>query len=512
MARARPDVPAVVIGERSVDYAELDRRVGAAARALSDLGVGRGDRVALVMSERRRDGRRGLRDPARRGGVLADQPRDHRSQADADPRRRRRGGGRLRRRERGMVDCRAPRPGSTIVDDLSTRAEAPAGEFAPMLGPDLAAVIYTSGSTGEPKGVTLTPREHVLRRRLDRRVPGDDRRSDRVLCVLPLSFGYGLYQLLTCVRARGDAGARAGLRRPAGGSCSSSRSSGSPASPAVPTIFQLLISLPGWPTRAAGAALPHQCRGGDCRRPVVGSVREAFPDARLYLMYGQTECQRVCRLPPDQVDANPTSVGVAIPGTEAWVEDEDGNRRRSGEVGELMVSGPHVMQGYWGNEEATQRRLRPGRWPWERVLATGDLFRTDERGYLYFVGRRDDIIKSRGQKVAPREVEEVLHSFPGVSDAAVVGVPDRARSARPCTRTCPPSRGRSSTPRSCAATAPGCSRATWSRSGSSSTTSCRGSAPARSTAAPLAGWSLALISAADRGRRNTPDTQLPFLR
>jgi acyl-CoA synthetase (AMP-forming)/AMP-acid ligase II len=95
-----------------------------------------------------------------------------------------------------------------------------------------------------------------------------------------------------------------------------------------------------------------------------------------------------------------------------------------GVVGELMVRGPHVMQGYWGSEEATARRLRPGRWPWERVLATADLFRADERGYLYFVGRRDDIIKSRGQKVAPREVEDVLHGFPGVRDAAVVGVPD----------------------------------------------------------------------------------------
>ena len=284
-------------------------------------------------------------------------------------------------------------------------------------------MIYTSGSTGEPKGVTLTHGNmsfvaDSIAESLDMQA------SDRVLCVLPLFFGYGLYQLLTCVRLGATLVLEPGFG--AGGRIvqlfEEQRITGFAA---VPTIFQLLISLPG----LADRKLPHlrflTNAGAGLPAPVVGSVREAFPDARLYLMYGQTECQRVCRLPPDEVDANPTSVGVAIPGTEAWVEDEDGAVAAPGAVGELMVSGPHVMQGYWGNEEATQRRLRPGRWPWERVLATGDLFRTDERGYLYFVSRRDDIIKSRGQKVAPREVEDALHSFPGVRDTAVVGVPDR---------------------------------------------------------------------------------------
>ncbi len=422
MARARPDVPAVVIGERSVDYAELDRRVSTAARALSDLGVGRGDRVALVMSNSvemvvavyaiLRAGAAfspispGITE-AKLTRILADVGAAA-VVCDGE--------------NRGMVDSAAA-AGTIIVDDLSTRAEAPTGEFAPMLGPDLAAVIYTSGSTGEPKGVTLTHGNmsfvaDSIAESLDMQA------SDRVLCVLPLFFGYGLYQLLTCVRLGATLVLEPGFG--AGGRIvqifEEQRITGFAA---VPTIFQLLISLPG----LADRKLPHlrflTNAGAGLPAPVVGSVREAFPDARLYLMYGQTECQRVCRLPPDEVDANPTSVGVAIPGTEAWVEDEDGTVAAPGAVGELMVSGPHVMQGYWGNEEATQRRLRPGRWPWERVLATGDLFRTDERGYLYFVSRRDDIIKSRGQKVAPREVEDALHSFPGVRDTAVVGVPDR---------------------------------------------------------------------------------------
>lgn len=296
------------------------------------------------------------------------------------------------------------------------------GGFAPMVAPDLAAVIYTSGSTGEPKGVTLTHGNMSFV--ADSIIESIDMEpSDRILCVLPLYFGYGLYQMLTCVRLGATLVLESGFG--AGGRIvqllEEQEITGFAA---VPTIYQLLLSLPG----IGEHELPHlRCltnAGAGLPTPVVRAVREAFPRARLYLMYGQTECQRVCRLDPAEVDEHPDSVGTAIPGTEAWVEDEDGEVAAPGVVGELMVRGPHVMQGYWGNEAATDRRLRPGRWPWERVLATGDLFRADERGYLYFVGRRDDIIKSRGQKVAPREVEDVLHAFPGVRDVAVVGVPD----------------------------------------------------------------------------------------
>ena len=152
--------------------------------------------------------------------------------------------------------------------------------------------------------------------------------------------------------------------------------------------------------------------------PLIAALRATFPRAALYSMYGLTECKRVSFLPPLELDARPGSVGRAIPGTEAWVDAP------TGEVGELMVRGGHVMQGYWNDPKATAERLRPGRWPWERVLATGDLFRADADGYLYFVGRRDDLIKSRGEKVVPREVEDVLHACAGVAEAAVVGVPD----------------------------------------------------------------------------------------
>jgi acyl-coenzyme A synthetase/AMP-(fatty) acid ligase len=117
-------------------------------------------------------------------------------------------------------------------------------------------------------------------------------------------------------------------------------------------------------------------------------------------------------------------VGIAIPGTEVWIEDEDGTRLGAGEIGELVIRGSHVMRGYWENPEATAKCYRPGPTPGERTLCSGDLFRMDEEGYLYFVARKDDIIKSRGEKVSPKEVENVLYSLPGVVEAAVVGVPD----------------------------------------------------------------------------------------
>jgi acyl-coenzyme A synthetase/AMP-(fatty) acid ligase len=192
----------------------------------------------------------------------------------------------------------------------------------------------------------------------------------------------------------------------------------------VPTILQLLLSRGGLGDRElphlrtitnAGAALPEA---------TVRRVRDALPDTRLYLMYGQTEAQRICYLPPDQADARPTSVGIPIPGTEVWIEGPSGERLGAGETGELIVRGPHVMHGYWGQSDATEAKLRPGQWPWERLLATGDLFRRDEDGYLHFQSRSDDIIKSRGEKVAPRAVEEVLCGAHGVEEAAVVGVPD----------------------------------------------------------------------------------------
>jgi long-chain acyl-CoA synthetase len=156
----------------------------------------------------------------------------------------------------------------------------------------------------------------------------------------------------------------------------------------------------------------------------VKRLRQLFPDVELYLMHGLTEVARTMRLPPEQVNLRPGSSGLAIPGTELWIEDETGRRLAPGEVGELVIRGRHVMRGYCDDPQQTAERFRPGPLPGERVCYSGDLFRTDEDGFFYFVSRKDYIIKCRGEKVAPREVENVLYSMPGVQEAAVVGVPD----------------------------------------------------------------------------------------
>jgi len=156
----------------------------------------------------------------------------------------------------------------------------------------------------------------------------------------------------------------------------------------------------------------------------IRALQGLFPTARIYSMYGLTECKRCTYLPPADLDKKPTSVGIAIPNTELWIEDESGQRVGPGTVGQLVIRGATVMKGYWEKPEATTKKLKPGPLPGEQVLHTGDYCSMDQDGYLYFVGRMDDIIKSRGEKVAPKEVEAVLVNIPGVKEAAVIGIPD----------------------------------------------------------------------------------------
>jgi acyl-CoA synthetase (AMP-forming)/AMP-acid ligase II len=156
----------------------------------------------------------------------------------------------------------------------------------------------------------------------------------------------------------------------------------------------------------------------------VRRLTQLLPRTKLYSMYGQTECTRALYLDPAELAARPDSVGKPIPNTEAWVVNDRGERAAPGEVGELVIRGGHVMSGYWEDPQATAKALRPGPLPGERVLYTGDLFRTDDDGYFYFVARKDDIIKTRGEKVSPKDVENVLYQLPGVAEAVVVGVPD----------------------------------------------------------------------------------------
>jgi len=291
----------------------------------------------------------------------------------------------------------------------------------PPLEVDLAAIIYTSGSTGMPKGVTMTHHNMVFASASISaylQMTADD----RILSVLPLSFDYGLYQLLLCVHVGASLFLEPGIRFP-GTLVSRITTHRITGLPGVPTLFQVLLSLPSLGEHDWSALRFITNTGAALHRSTIQGLRTLLPNANLYAMYGQTECKRVCYLPPAEIDRKPGSVGIAIPGTEVWIEDDTGHKVAPGEVGQLMVRGPHVMQGYWNDPERSAKRLRVGHWPWERTLATGDLFRQDAEGFLYFMGRSDEIIKSRGEKVSPREVEHVLLEAPGVLDAAVVGVP-----------------------------------------------------------------------------------------
>jgi amino acid adenylation domain-containing protein len=286
---------------------------------------------------------------------------------------------------------------------------------------DLASLIYTSGSTGIPKGVMMT-HLNMISAATSITTYLQSVSDDVILNVLPLSFDYGLYQVLMAFKV----GATVVLEE----------SFTFPQRVLETAVRERLTGLPIVPTHAAlllqmdisrydfsslryitstAAALPAEH---------VRRLRGLFPKAQIYSMYGLTECKRVSYLPPDQLDLRPTSVGRGMPNQEVYVVDGEGNRVGPGTIGELVVRGSNVMKGYWEDPAETAKRLRPGPHPWEQVLHTGDLFKTDSEGYLYFVGRKDDLIKSRGEKVSPKEVEEVLYRLDGVTEAAVVGVPD----------------------------------------------------------------------------------------
>jgi len=287
---------------------------------------------------------------------------------------------------------------------------------------DLAAIIYTSGSTGEPKGVMLTHR-NMLTAATSITTYLRNVEDDVILCVLPLSFDYGLYQMIMAFRM----GARLVLERSftyptqALEIIARERVTGFPG---VPTMFALLGEMKDLSRYDLGSIRYVTNTAAALTVKQIRLLQGLFPNARIYSMYGLTECKRCTYLPPEDLDRKPLSVGIAIPNTELWIVDEEGNRLGPNEIGQLVIRGATVMKGYWEKPSDTARRLRPGPIPGEHVLYTGDLCKIDEDGYLYFVGRMDDVIKSRGEKVSPREIETVIGEVPGVKEVAVIGVPD----------------------------------------------------------------------------------------
>jgi amino acid adenylation domain-containing protein len=287
---------------------------------------------------------------------------------------------------------------------------------------DLASIIYTSGSTGDPKGVTLT-HLNMVSAATSITTYLESASDDIVINVLPLSFDYGLYQVLmtfkmgaTLVLEKSFSFPYEIVKRIA-----QEKVTGFPG---VPTIFALLFQMKNLGKFEFGSL--RYITNTAAALPVkhIRQLRETFPHVRIYSMYGLTECKRVSYLPPEDLDRKPDSVGKGMPNEEVWVVDESGEIAPPGTVGELVVRGSNVMKGYWADPAATDKVLKPGILPGEKVLFTGDLFRMDEEGYLYFVSRKDDLIKTRGERVSPKEIENVLYEMDGVDEAAVIPIKD----------------------------------------------------------------------------------------
>lgn len=310
----------------------------------------------------------------------------------------------------------------TINWDTALRAQADHRPPQAGIDLDLATIIYTSGSTGFPKGVMLT-HLNMVTAATSISTYLENTGDDVILCVLPLSFDYGLYQILMGFKLGATVVLEKSFAYPQSiiNLIHEERVTGLPL---VPTMAAILLQMktiaPGqfphvrYITNTAAALPPAH----------ITKLRELFPSTRIFSMYGLTECKRVSYLPPDQLENRPTSVGIAMPNTEVYIVDDRGDRVGPGVVGELVVRGAHVMKGYWERPEETALALRPGPLPGEMALYTGDLFKMDAEGFLYFIGRKDDVIKTRGEKVSPVEIENVLYGVADVVEVAVLGVPD----------------------------------------------------------------------------------------
>ena len=287
---------------------------------------------------------------------------------------------------------------------------------------DLATLIYTSGSTGDPKGVMSTHHNMISAARSIIQYVGNVE-DDIILDVLPLSFDYGLYQVImafmfggTVVLEKSILYFHTILERIA-----QEKVTGIPI---VPTIVAILLKLQDL-TQYDFSSLRYITNTG-AALPVehIRRLRSMFPQVTMFSMFGLTECKRVSYLPPEELDRRPSSVGKAMPNCEVFVVDEDGNEMPPGETGELIIRGSNVMQGYWKDPKMTAKTYRDGQYPSGRILYSGDYFRRDEQGYLYFLGRKDDMIKSKGERISPKEVENNISAMEGVAEVAVLGLPD----------------------------------------------------------------------------------------
>jgi acyl-CoA ligase (AMP-forming) (exosortase A-associated) len=291
---------------------------------------------------------------------------------------------------------------------------------------DMAAILYTSGSTGKPKGVVLSHRNLIVGAESVSQYL-ENTPYDVILAALPLSFDAGFSQITTAFSVGahvvlmnyllpGDVVQLCARHAVTGLTC-------------VPPLW-IQIADQAWPSEAARTVRYFANTGGKMPKPVLEKLRAKIPQAKPYLMYGLTEAFRSTYLDPAEIDRRPGSIGKAIPNAEILVVRPDGTRCDPGEEGELVHRGPLVAMGYWNDAERTAVRYRPapGRdasWRTPEVAVwSGDAVVTDKDGFLYFVGRKDEMIKTSGYRVSPTEIEDEAYATGLARDAVALGVED----------------------------------------------------------------------------------------
>ncbi|MEM7082345.1 MAG: acyl-CoA ligase (AMP-forming), exosortase A system-associated [Pseudomonadota bacterium] len=303
---------------------------------------------------------------------------------------------------------------------------APAVTPHRIIDTDVVSILYTSGSTGKPKGVVLS-HKNMVTGAFSVSEYLENTPDDKLLAVLPFSFDYGFSQLSTAF-CRGASVVLMEYLMPNDviRKVADERITGLAG---VPPLWNQLAAL-DWPGDVTNHLRYITNSGGAMPKVTLGALRSALPQTKPYLMYGLTEAFRSTFLPPEQIDQRPESMGKAIPNAEIMVVNDDGQLAQPGETGELVHRGSLVSLGYWNSPEKTAERFKPvpaikdGLVMDEIAVWSGDRVRIDDEGYLFFVGRRDEMIKTSGYRVSPNEVEEALFSTGLVSEAVALGAAD----------------------------------------------------------------------------------------
>lgn len=450
-AAQTPDAPALTYRDETVTYAQAWAMASAAAGQLRSIGVGRGDRVAIYLDKRIEtvaaifavsaagamfvpinhvlkplqvghiladSGARILITSGDRLAQLAGTLHEHTQVTDAVI--------------VGRRPVEDPEDGPRVHDWADGQGADAGARRTPVIDVDPAAILYTSGSTGRPKGVVLSHRNLIVGAESVSTYL-ENSAEDVILSVLPLSFDAGLSQVTTAFAV----GAHVILMnyllpRDVPRICERFGVTGLTC---VPPLWLQLADVP-WPDAAAARLRYFANTGGRMPRATLARLREIFTGASPYLMYGLTEAFRSTYLDPGEVDRRPDSIGKAIPNAEILVLRADGTSCDPGEAGELVHRGALVTLGYWNDPVRTDERYRAVRRPeqdWrapEMAVWSGDTVVADEEGFLYFVGRKDEMIKTSGYRVSPTEIEEAAYSSGLVRDAVAFGVDDPALGQR----------------------------------------------------------------------------------